>query len=289
MSIESSSSSPRFSNNPVESWIDDGPNGQLKIDVHHPNEDTDLNQSPLVIIPGYTNGRETMTPLARRAANMGFQAITFSYERHTKPETDPITHKVLTAEAVALSAMKRFKSESIQVKGFSYGGNGAVELASRAQHEQTAIHVDKVSLDAPLGVVQGSMIDAIVRGSQEISRFMNPLDLRHIGERTLICAQSLRYILDNPKLTLEELVAAQGVNTFKKIEDLHNNGLPIGVVGLTNDKLFPAHKLWESMPVGVPFDAIKGTHIDYLHNPSIQKDALEFHDKLHNPSISSVA
>lgn len=288
MGIESSPVSRHSSDSSVESWTTDGPNGQIKITTHHPREAADLNQSPLVIIPGYTNGREAMKPLAQQAVEMGFRPITFGYERSTKPDTDPITHKILTAEAVALSVMKKLSSKSIQIKGFSDGGNVAVELASRMRERDSEL-VDKVSLDAPLGIVTGSMLDAVTRGGREIARLMNPSDLRNIGRRARICAESFGYILKNPRLSYDELVAAQEVNTYSKIEAMHNNGLPIGVMGLTRDSLFPADELRTAVPDGVPFAAIHGNHLDYLRMSHIQDEALSIHKKLGDPPAISAA
>jgi acetyl esterase/lipase len=288
MSFESPLSTRRSQNSDVTSWATDGPNGRVKITAYNPNEAGDLNQAPLVIIPGYTNGRATMKPLAEQAVEMGFRPITFSYERSTKPDTDPITHKVLTAEAVALSVMKKFSSTSIQLKGFSDGGNVAVELASHMRERDSEL-IDKVSLDAPLGIVTGSMLDAVTRGGREIARLMNPSDLRNIGRRTLICVQSIGYIINNPKLSFDELLAAQKVNTYDKISAMHEDGLPIGVMGLSHDSLFPADALRKSMPIGVPFTEIHGNHLQYLQESSIQDEALYIHKKLGDPPAVSVA
>lgn len=236
-------------------------------------------EAPIILANGWTAGNEVMSRVALWLAHHDRTAVTFDHHRFANKHESPEQHKMETLAAAAEGTREYLDADQVDIIAHSEGGINSTLYVEREMQRETGT-VAKATLFAPAGVIKLSAPQLIVRGAHEMLSMVHHNQIRHLGKLALAGNAVGEYLWKNLGLSLAEIDAIAASHTPDTIAAIHESGIPIGVVGCTDDKFFPDHELRAALPDTIPYKTIHSNHIDFINDRAVRHQVYDFHHAL---------
>lgn len=246
--------------------------------------DNDSTEAPILLANGWTAGNKVMSRVALWLAYHHRTAITFDHHRQSRRGEAPEEHKRDTLAAAVDGALEYLDASQVEMIAHSEGGINGTLYVDRERAQESG-KVAKTTLFAPAGIIDLSAPQLIARGTHELASLVHRSQIQHLGRLASAGSAAGAYLRKNLKLSVSEIQAIADTNVVDTITAIHEAGIPIGVVGCSDDKFFPSRELKNSLPASIPFQSIDSNHIDFINDRQIRHHVYDFHQRLGQSAV----
>lgn len=254
--------------------VNDSEKGPISI-YHSYSLKTDIDTPGIIVAPGWGEGHETLSAFSRAIVEDGRNSYTFNHHRHKAAHSDPEAYKSSTLGAVFDEALADNGNTPLTIVAHSEGAISAVRLAAAMVKQNRSREIRAIQLVAPAGITDVTSAPRLLkRASSEVVGHRQDIGLiRSLGYRSLL--QVARYTIPHPRLGIAELRAIATTDTREDIEAIAAAGVPVGVLGCLQDKIFPISEMRRNcMELPVEYDEVDSTHVQFFARKIVQSRVL---------------
>lgn len=232
----------------------------------------------IVLANGWTAGAQVMGRAAAWFAAQGRSVIVFDHQRTASSEEHPEKHKMMTLAATVEAYCQEAQEDQVEIIGHSEGGINSTMYAVY-DRESESNRVKSLTLFAPAGIIDLSVAQLVYRGTREIVSLANRRQAKNLGRLAYEGASVSGYLRKNIGLSVREVAAISHADIMPDLEALHQNGLPLGVIGCTDDRFFPAHELSATIEGHIPYSEIASNHVDFINDRLVRAQVYGLHQR----------
>ncbi len=236
-------------------------------------------ETPILLVPGWSETPQTYKTALKIIANEGRRVITVGYSRTGgKVEKDEEVPQAEARKSLLLSQVIEAKNlDQVDMLACSEGATNGLIVAS-AYPER----IRNVVLFTPAGLTEKSNVAMLMARFMKLMVKEWPQVLaspRKHSHYFTTAFETAKYIAKNPVRTLQEASAISSSDIHKMMQDLQRQGVMMSVIAAVDDPLFAVNKIIEEfrrdkeksgqLPALEGFYSIKGSHNDRTTHPEI--------------------
>ncbi len=239
----------------------------ISFHVNTPHEPVD--QNPIMIFPGFTDGIEGTRRLANAHSELGKTAITFDYPRGNNIEyTDDLEGHKVASGLIVLGAYRSIDegAQEIDAEGHSEGGANA----SRAclEHPEQFRSLAVIASGGLIGGDSFAKLTARAAKNPKLFARLSAEMFRSPAYNWQLSRSITRYVWQNPVKARREAVRIAAADIRHRFPVLSRcKNIPNGALQFAADELFPLHLVDRSTDGGDIFDLYEiYPHKDATHD-----------------------